>query len=101
MDNFDVIYKMLKTLENAIDYYEFDFGSISAERLKISECKLTRVWEMLANEMLVYVNLPKITLKNETLVYVNLPRITLKGLEYLHSNRFMLEAANKAKGISG
>ena len=36
MDNFTVIYKILKTLEQAMDYDEFDVKQISHTRLNIS-----------------------------------------------------------------
>lgn len=34
MDNFNIIYKILKQLEKAMDYDEFDMETVSAERLK-------------------------------------------------------------------
>ena len=37
MDNLNIIYKILKQLEKAMDYDEFDMETVSAERLKISE----------------------------------------------------------------
>lgn len=36
MDNFTIIYKILKELEKALDYDEFDVSRISSERLGIS-----------------------------------------------------------------
>jgi len=35
VDNFKIIYKILKALETALDYEEFDIDEISHERLKI------------------------------------------------------------------
>ena len=37
MDNFRIIYKILKELETAMDYDEFDMNRISAEALTISQ----------------------------------------------------------------
>ena len=37
MDNFRIIYKILKALETAMDYDEFDMNRISAEALTISQ----------------------------------------------------------------
>ena len=37
MNNFNIIYKILKTLEVAMDYDEFDLEQISPEALKISQ----------------------------------------------------------------
>ena len=50
MDNFNIIYKILKQLEKAMDYDEFDMDFVSAEHLKISENRWVRIWEMLTKE---------------------------------------------------
>lgn len=49
MDNLNIIYKILKQLEKAMDYDEFDMETVSAERLKISENRLMKIWEMIAD----------------------------------------------------
>lgn len=36
MDNFTIIYKILRVLEKAMDYEEFDINTISHERLNIT-----------------------------------------------------------------
>ena len=50
MDNFNIIYKILKQLEKDMDYDEFDMDFVSAEYLKISENRRVRIWEMLTKE---------------------------------------------------
>lgn len=48
MDNFTVIYKILKTLEQAMDYDEFDVKQISHTRLNISYQRWEKILIMLA-----------------------------------------------------
>ena len=36
MDNFKIIYKILKILEQAMDYEEFDYSLISSEQLNVT-----------------------------------------------------------------
>ncbi|MFR4538170.1 MAG: YjcQ family protein [Anaerotignaceae bacterium] len=99
MDNFNIIYKILKQLEKAMDYDEFDMYFVSAEHLKISENRWVRIWEMLAKEGYVDgVNI-KYGAQGDIVISISTPRITLKGIEYLHENSFMKKAGNLAKGI--
>lgn len=99
MDNLNIIYKILKQLEKAMDYDEFDMDTVSAEGLKISENRLMKIWEMLANEGYVNGISVKYGAQGDIVVTVNNPRITLKGIEYLNENSLMKKAANIAKGI--
>lgn len=99
MDNFNIIYKILKALEKAMDYDEFDMDFISAEQLKISENRLIKIWEMLCKAGYVDGVSVKYGAQGDVIVSVSNPRITLKGIEYLHDNSFMKKAANIAKGI--
>lgn len=48
MDNFTVIYKILKALEQAMDYDEFDIKQISHTRLNISYPRCEKILIMLA-----------------------------------------------------
>jgi yjcQ protein len=99
MDNFNIIYKILKHLEKAMDYDEFDMDFVSAEHLKISENRWVRIWEMLTEEGYVDgVNI-KYGAQGDVVISVSNPRITLKGIEYLHENSLMKKASNIAKGI--
>lgn len=47
MDNFAIIYKILKALEKAMDYEEFDVSLISHERLDISYSRWEKIMIML------------------------------------------------------
>lgn len=44
MNNFNIIYKILKYLETAMDYDEVDMDFISPERLGISQNRWNSVW---------------------------------------------------------
>lgn len=100
MDTFKIIYKILKSLERAMDYEEFDCEGISHEALKISYPRWVSLTIMLKNEgyidgvaIVKRMNAPK------SVKLLNV-KITLKGLEYLHENSLMQKAMNIAKGIT-
>ena len=99
MDDFKTIYKILKILQKAMDYEEFDISEISAENLKISEPRRSCLIEMLVKEEYVQGVTVKRSVSNDVFVNFSTPRITLKGLEYLNENSLMKKAANLAKGI--
>jgi hypothetical protein len=50
LDNFKIIYKILKILERAMDEDNFDKSEISFEELKISEARWIKLMEMLVSE---------------------------------------------------
>lgn len=99
MDNFRIIYKILKVLEQAMDLDEFNPEEISAERLGISENRWRAIMEMLSESGYVKgVSVIK-SIGGSSLRLRSDFGITLKGLEYLDDNTFMKKAANIAKGI--
>ena len=98
MDNFSVIYKILKTLEKAMDCDEFDLKAIDADTLGISENRWLAIMEMIIADGLVAGASISNYLGNKHMVNSGI-RITLKGLEYLQDNTFMKKAHNIAKGI--
>ena len=99
MDNFSVIYKILKKLEKAMDLDEFSIDDVSAEVLKISESRWAAIIEMLCeNGSIAGVTVQR-SADGEIQISESGLRITLKGLEYLSDNSFMRKAANVAKGI--
>lgn len=100
MDNFKAIYQILKILERAMDYTEFDLEQISHKTLSISEARWTAIIEMLVCEGYITGISIKRGVSSEALVSIGNVRITLKGLEYLSENSFMKKASNIAKGIS-
>lgn len=99
MDNFRVIYKILKYLEAAMDYDEIDPERLSAESLGISENRRIALLEMLVREGYVDGIGIKRSADGAVTIAMSSLRITLKGLEYLHENGVMRKMAAVAKGI--
>lgn len=98
-DNFKFIYKILRTLEAAMDCPEFDIKQISAEKLGISRERWARYIEMMCDVGYIKgVRVYKNTL-DEIEVDDSGIRITLKGLEYLSENAIMQRMYKAAKGI--
>ena len=102
MDDFRIIYKILRILQNSMDLEEFDRNSISAEELGLSTPKWSRIMAMLLKEGYITggetwnamdCGYPRVALSR--------PELTLKGLEYLEENSLMKKAADLAKGIVG
>lgn len=99
MDNFRIIYRILRILEKAMDCEEFDRHMISAEALGLSEARRTAILKMLAENGYVQgLDISK-GLQGDVTISMRRPEITLKGLEYLEENSLMKKAAALAKGI--
>ena len=101
MDNFTIIYKILKALEEAMDYEIFDTATISPERLGISKPKWEKILIMLKNSGYITGIVTERSLSDysERIVEPITPVITLKGLEYLSENSMMQKAYRMLKGI--
>ena len=99
MDNFRVIYKILRYLEAAMDYDEIDPDRLSAESLGISENRRIALLEMLVREEYVDGIGLKRSADGAVTIFMSSPGITLKGLEYLHENSVMNKMAAAAKGV--
>lgn len=99
MDNFNVIYKILRTLEAALDYDDFDPAeAITPESLNITRSRFYALILMMVDEGYVK-GVTRTILMNHTAVNISRMSITLKGLEYLHENSLMQKVARAAKGI--
>jgi len=100
MEEFRLIYRILKYLEKSMDIEEPDTRPIGAEYLRLSIPKWSRIMRMLVNEGLVD-GVIVADIDNAPYPYVNLrrPSITMKGLEYLQENSLMKKAEEMAKGI--
>ncbi|MBQ8825128.1 MAG: hypothetical protein IJZ64_07890 [Ruminococcus sp.] len=99
MNNFTIIYKILKALESSMDLDEFDIETISAEHLKISENRRNRILIQLHQDGYIE-NVYIRKFVDDTLPSVQiLPNttITIKGLEYLEENSLMSKAKNVIK----
>lgn len=99
MDNFRAVYKILSSLEKAMDLPEFDIEQIGPDTLGISEERWSRYLEMMSD--VGYIKGIKFTqdITGSTRVHGRDIRITLKGLEYLQENTVMRKIYNAAKGI--
>ena len=100
MDNFKIIYRILRYLEKAMDYDEADIDFISASRLGISEQRWTVIMEMLVKEGYIVGIGVKRSVGGDVCLSISDIRITMKGLEYLQENSLMQKAANVVKGIA-
>ena len=98
-ENYKIIFKILKTLEKAMDVEDFDFQCIGYQALGISRQRWTRILEMLADEGFVKGLSISVDTAGNALVSLYCPRITLKGLEYLSENAVMKRMYKAAKGI--
>lgn len=99
MDNFKAVYKILSTLEKAMDFPEFDTNQISAEKLGVSQERWCRYIEMMADVGYIKGIEMYEDITGELNVHAQDMRITLKGLEYLQENTIMQRMYNTAKGI--
>lgn len=102
MEDFRIIYKILRILQKAMDLEEFDSEELSAEALGLTVPKWSRLMAMLLKEGYISggqtwntmdCGYPKVALTRLEL--------TMKGLEYLEENGLMKKAAGLAKGIIG
>lgn len=100
MDDFRLIYKILRTLQKSMDCEELDSSLLSPECLGLSLPKWSRIMAMLITEGYISgaqawqtmdCGYPRVALIR--------PELTLKGLEYLEENTLMKRAATFAKGI--
>lgn len=99
LDNFKAVYKILSTLEKAMDLPEFDISLIGADKLGVSEERWARYIEMMADVGYIKgVSISK-DITGSLNVDADNMRITLKGLEYLQENSIMQKIYRTAKGI--
>ena len=99
MDNFKAIYTILKALEAAIDYPEFDISQIGHDNLGVSAERWAWYLEMMADIDLVKGVKVYKDVVGRIHVDTDNVRITLKGLEYLTENSIMQRIYKAAKGI--
>lgn len=100
MEDFRIIYRILKNLQKSMDLEEIDKDSISSEALKISEPRWCRIVAMLIHEgYITGAETWNSMTQSYPRVALTRPEITLKGLEYLQENSLMKKAANLARGI--
>lgn len=99
-DNFKCIYKILKTLEMAMDYPDFDFERISHKNLEISKERWNAYIEMLHDSGYIKdVIIREYPMDHEKVIDISKMKITLKGLEYLSENSIMQRMYSVVKGM--
>ena len=101
MDNFKVIYQILKYLEAALDAASYDTDAISPARLHISRERWEQILLMMQDAGYIKGLVFTQTMSDDRpkLTEPVRPQVTLKGLEYLSENTMMKKAANLLKGI--
>lgn len=100
MEDFRIIYRILKFLQQSMDFEEFDREGFNAQRFGTNENRFHALLIQLQNagyieglNIVQYIRQPK---HIEPPIE---PKITLKGLEYLEENSLMKQCAALAKGI--
>lgn len=100
MENFKIIYKILKAIEESMDYEIFDSYCISSEYLDVSKER----WKVLMSELIdnQYVSgIVKVPVMGANYdIKIIKPQLTLKGMQYLEENSMMKKAYNLLKGIN-
>lgn len=99
MDNFKIIYKILKELENNMGNEKFSIESISAQHLKISYEKWEQILILMQDSGYIK-GIIKSRTTEDTFEHITepiMPSITIKGLEYLAENSFMTKAKEMLK----
>ena len=99
MDNFAAVYKILSTLEKAMDLPEFDIDNIGPKALGVSEQRWGCYIEMMYDVGYIKGVTVQKTITGDWMIDTENIRITLKGLEYLQENSIMQKIYKTAKGI--
>lgn len=99
MENFKIIYKILKSIEESMDYEIFDENIISPEYLGVSKER----WKALIIELLdngYITGIVKVPVMGDRVdLKIIKPKLTIKGMQYLEENSMMKKAYNLLKGI--
>lgn len=100
MEDFRIIYRILKLLQQSMDFEDFDSEGFTAERFGTNPnrfqallIQLQRAGYIEGLDIVQYIRQP------EHIEPPMQPKITLKGLEYLQENSMMKKAAAFAKGL--
>lgn len=102
MNDFKIIYRILKYLQSSLDVDEPDFSVIGAEALNMTQAKWSRIMKMLADSGYID-GLIIVDVDNAPYPFVRFSSstaLTLKGMEYLEENSLMKKAAKIAKGVA-
>ena len=101
MDDFKIIYRILKYLRDSMDYEEFDSENFNAATFETNDNRFNALIVQLQKSGYIEgLNIMQMLRQPLRAVPPLSPRITIKGLEYLNDNGMMKKAANIAKGIA-
>ena len=100
MEDFRIIYRILKFLQQSMDFEDFDSEGFTAEHFGTNPNRFEALLMELQDagyikglQIVQYIRQP------EHIQQPMRPKITLKGLEYLNENSLMKQAAAFARGI--
>ena len=101
MDNFKIIYRILKYLEEHLGEGNLDVDKISHEQFGISFVRWETLLRMMQEEGYIKGLIYEQTMSDSSphVVTPIRPSITIKGLEYLSENSLMKKAENAAKRV--
>lgn len=101
MDNFKIIYRILKYLEEHMDDEYIDSDGISHEKMGISFIRWEKLLWLMQEEGYIKGLLYEQTLSDSSPHVVSpiSPKITIKGLEYLTENSLMQKVAKSLKQV--
>ena len=102
MNNFKVIYRILKYLEASLDCEEFDVEAISPFRLDVTRERWEQILIMMQDNGYIkgIVATKNLGDMKRHIAEPICPEITIVGLEYLEENKLMRKAANMLKGAA-
>lgn len=102
MNNFKIIYKILKYLEKAMDFAETETEPITFAALHISEERWVNIMTMLLENGYIsgVQQIKRYTRSNVVINTFENIKITLKGLEYLSENSMMKKRQKQEAKLS-
>ncbi|MCL2859249.1 MAG: YjcQ family protein [Oscillospiraceae bacterium] len=92
INDFEIIYDVLKRIHDFIDEEEFDTEQISYETLEISKARWNNYIEALVDEGYIKGVIIEKQLDGDKIIDVSEIKLTLKGLKYLDENSIEQES---------
>lgn len=100
MEYFSIIYRILKTIYESMDYPDFCEDSIMPNAFNVSMPKWTAIMaELVRNGYITGVTVHESPGCTMPLIRIVKPVLTIKGAEYLEENTMMKKAQRVLKGI--
>ncbi len=100
MEYFSIVYRILKTIYDSMDYPEFSEESIMPDTLHVSAPKWTAIMaELVRNEYVTGITVHEAPGCVMPLIRIVKPVLTMKGAEYLEDNTMMKRVQRTMKGI--